>query len=195
MGGRGSGRRSSPNAKTTVEDSLGFDVNFLRLGGYLQPGQSKPVYWNIHGKTNTINVLAESGRIVLIYRTGGEDIRQSVEIQYTACNYGGRRPWFICPGVVKGVACRRRVGNLFGGGKWFLCRYCYNLAYQSQRETRENRLLIKAQKIRERLGGSTDMALDFPDKPKGMHWKTYWDLLDRYREADMESLRLALVRY
>jgi hypothetical protein len=29
------------------------------------------------------------------------------------------------------------------------------------------------QKIRMRLGGSPNMFDQFPDKPKGMHWRTY----------------------
>jgi hypothetical protein len=33
--------------------------------------------------------------------------------------------------------------------------------------------LMKAQKIRERLGGSADIFDTFPDKPKGMHWTSY----------------------
>jgi len=33
--------------------------------------------------------------------------------------------------------------------------------------------LIKAQKIREQLGGSPSMFDEFPPKPKGMHWKRY----------------------
>jgi len=32
-----------------------------------------------------------------------------------------------------------------------------------------------------KLGGSPNMAEDFPDKPKGMHWRTY-DLLCREAE-------------
>ena len=33
--------------------------------------------------------------------------------------------------------------------------------------------LTRAQKLRERLGGSLCIDDPFPAKPKGMHWKTY----------------------
>jgi hypothetical protein len=59
------------------------------------------------------------------------------------------------------------------------CRHCYGLAYESQQEPRHQRGLGKAQKIRMQLGGSQNMFEPFPDKPKGMHWRTY----DRRRGA------------
>jgi hypothetical protein len=47
---------------------------------------------------------------------------------------------------------------------------------------------LKAQKIRERLGGNASMLDDFPNKPKGMHWRTYDPLQRRYEAADAQSL-------
>ena len=35
------------------------------------------------------------------------------------------------------------------------------------------RALGQAQKLRQKLGGSGSMDEPFPDKPKGMHWRTY----------------------
>jgi hypothetical protein len=51
--------------------------------------------------------------------------------------------------------------------------------------------LTKAQKIRERLGGSTDIFDTFPDKPKGMHWTSYDHLRlthDAAKERAVEGL-------
>ena len=53
----------------------------------------------------------------------------------------------------RGVACRRRVGKLYGAGRYFLCRHCYRLAHASQHEDEWGRALRRANKIRRRLGG------------------------------------------
>jgi hypothetical protein len=110
--------------------------------------------------------------MVLTYRyryNGGEwePVEQVVLFNKTPCHFGGYRLWFLCP------RCRRRVAILYGASKYFLCRHCYHLTYTSQQESPALRLMSKAQNIRERLGGSTDLTDLFPDKPKNMHWKTY----------------------
>jgi hypothetical protein len=108
-------------------------------------------------------------------RLGGEweDLEESVPLEWTPCNFGGERPWFVFPGVVNGVRCSRRVAILYGPGKYFLCWYCYDLRYESQREDKKDRALRRAQKIRQRLSGSANMLELFPERPKGMHHDTY----------------------
>jgi hypothetical protein len=55
------------------------------------------------------------------------------------------------------------------------------LAYASQQEKPMFRNLRKSQKIRIRLGGSPDPFEPFPEKPRGMHRRTYLRLRE---EAD-----------
>ncbi len=86
------------------------------------------------------------------------------------------------------TGCGRRVVVLYEPGRYFLCRCCYDLRYESQREDRTHRALRRAQKIRERLGGSANMTEPFPEKPKGMHRKTYGRLWLEHHEAEMEQL-------
>jgi hypothetical protein len=105
------------------------------------------------------------------------------------CRFGGSRAYFLCPGVVSGGACRRRVARLFAGGRYSLCRHCYGLGYESQRERAGDRARHQSQKIRVRLGGSPNMLLPFPNKPKGLHWSTYARLHARAIALDMRSLR------
>jgi hypothetical protein len=113
-----------------------------------------------------------------------EDVREPVALTWTACNFGGERPWFICPGA----GCGRRVAVLYGPGRYFLCRHCYDLVYESQRENGMHRALRRAQTIRERLGGTANMTKPFPERPKGMHHETYWRLREEHDEAEMEQL-------
>lgn len=116
-----------------------------------------------------------------------EDVREPVSLEWTPCNFGGKRPWFVCPGD----RCGRRVAILYGPGKYFLCRHCYDLRYESQREDKKDRALRRAQKIRQRLGGSANMMEPFPDRPKGMHHDTYMRLCSEHDEAEVEHLASA----
>jgi hypothetical protein len=145
-------------------------------------------------ETGSIGAVVEGSeipeRVILTYRhrrgSGGEweDVRESVPLTWTACNFGGERPWFICPGA----GCGRRVALLYGPGRYFLCRHCYGLTYQSQRDNKMYRALHRAQDIRRRLGGSANMMEPFPEKPKGMHSSTYERLWWEHHEAEMEQL-------
>jgi hypothetical protein len=161
----------------------------------LKPGSWFSLRWSRAGReTDSIRGVIEGDyrpeRVILSYRhrsgSGGEweDVREPVRFDWTACNFGGERPWFICPGA----GCGRRVAVLHGPGRYFLCRHCYDLSYESQRENGMYRALRKAQDIRERLGGSANMTEPFPEKPKGMHWRTYWRLREEHDEAEMVEL-------
>ncbi len=136
--------------------------------------------WSNGGEqTGFIDYRMEADRMILNYRhrSNGrewEPVEQSITLDRTPCNYGGHRVWFLCP------RCLKRVAVLYGAGKYFFCRHCYNLAYGSQQESRPWRLMRKSRKIRKQLGGSVDMSELFPEKPNNMHWKTYY----RYRLLD-----------
>ncbi|NSW83139.1 MAG: hypothetical protein HPY90_07670 [Syntrophothermus sp.] len=195
MGGRGSGNWYRLSKKDTVEGCRSLDVNRWHREGLLRPGQWFGWAWKRDdGKEEAsigVTVLPDAIELSYTMRPGMEDaekVRYIVPITWTECNYGGRRPWFVCPGS----GCGRRVGKLYLGGKYFLCRHCYDLVYESQRENRAYRLMRKAQKIQERLGGRTGLMYSFPDKPKWMHWDTYnrlkWEGLRAKNEALMAAL-------
>ncbi len=195
MGGVGSGSWYRFNTKTTAEECQSIDVRYLHRNGLLKPGHWFSFRWSrAGGKTGSIQgAVSGDGRaeqVTLLYRhrrglgSEWEDVREPVELAWTACNFGGERPWFICPGA----DCSRRVAILYGPGRYFLCRHCYDLSYQSQRDNKMYRALHRAQDIRRRLGGSANMMEPFPEKPKGMHWRTYERLWWEHHEAEMEQL-------
>lgn len=163
-------------SKYTVDRLI--KISDLKRKGLFFPGSHITTTWSRLGrKVSAINAFVEENGMTLSYLCEGEKIEYTVLFEWTPCNYGGERPWFTCP------RCHRRTMTLYEGGKYFLCRHCLNLAYESQNESDANRIMRKAQKIRERLGGSGSMAEPFPPKPKGMHWKTYFRLknqADRY---------------
>jgi hypothetical protein len=132
MGGFGSGRPSC-SGRGKVEDCRSIDVVRLHKAGYLQPGRSGGWQWTHGGETvASINVHAGTDRVSLSYcvRIGDgdwEDVNESVRVVRVPCRFGGSRPYFVCPGVVNGIACGRRVSKLYGPGRYFLCRHCYRL--------------------------------------------------------------------
>ena len=192
MGGVGSGSWYRFNGKTT-DECHSIDIRHLHRNSLLQPGHSFSLGWSRAGRqTGSVGGVAhDDDRVTFFYRhrsagSGGEweDVRETVALEWTTCNFGGGRPWFVCPGADWG----RRVALLYGPGKYFLCRQCYDLSYESQREGKANRALRRAQKITDRLGGSTNMMEPFPEKSKGMHHKTYIRLFWEHHEAEMEHL-------
>jgi hypothetical protein len=196
MGGFGSGR---PGYRQTAEQCRSIDVNTVQRKGCLKPGWRGGWQWSQDGEqVASINMRAEIDRLHLSYRScsyGGEwfEVDETVAVIRVPCRFGGSRPYFLCPGVVNGVNCGRRVIKLYAGGRYFLCRHCYRLAYTSQSETECDRALRRANKIRQRLGGDPGMASHFPERPKGMWSKTYERLFDKTRDAeDQANIAMAI---
>lgn len=194
MGGFGSGR--GQYGKDTTSDMRALDVRRLQRDGLLTPGRSFNWQWSINGeKVADINIRTEADRVILNYRsrnTGGEwqPMEYPVTLEWTPCNLGGRRAWFLCPAR----GCGRRVAMLFGGSI-FACRHCHKLAYASQRERADDRATRRADRIRDKLGWEPGILNGDGDKPKGMHWRTYERLLaqhDAHVEASLAGMALRL---
>jgi hypothetical protein len=191
MGGIGSGRPCTGRGK--VEACRSLDVNRLNREGCLTPGRTASLKWKQDGEPiASIDLRAEADQIILSYRVriaGGEwqDVEEPVSIVRVPCRLGGSRPYFVCPGVVDGRVCGRRVIKLYGAGRYFLCRHCYRLTYTSQSEGARDRTLRRANKIRMCLGGEPGMLSPFPERPRGMWHTTY----ERLRETTFAAERQA----
>ena len=170
MGGSGSGRRWY--SKATTSDYHYLDLRRWQRDGFLVPGRSFVCLWGNVEMGPSSTVRAEPSTVILRSKQG---FTYSVRLEWTPCNYGGSRAWFICPGR----DCRRRVAILYWDG-CFACRHCRQLAYDSQHDSGWRRSLRRARAARLKLGGSDDLTEPLPERPKGMHRRTY---SRRYIEA------------
>ena len=111
MGGLGSGSWPGRRSKATVETYHSVDINQWHRLGYLH--RDFPWVWIRAGRvTASLSVRTEPESIDLTYRCRAQadverpEVQQHVQITWTLCQYGGRRPWFEC-------ACGRRAAKLY----------------------------------------------------------------------------------
>lgn len=90
-----------------------------------------------------------------------------IEIDREPGRLGGWRMWLVCP------ECRKHFYVLRAVGDRVACRHCLGLKYKCQSETANDRLLRKANKLRERLGWEPGVLNPLGEKPKYMRWDTY----------------------
>jgi len=135
--------------KDTVEGCLSISITWLKNNNYLDG-------FNRHGGMSWKNAFGENiGNIGFeVSMVGGSEyirlnyskkkivhddhayLDYKITLTSTACHFGGHRWWFICPLSVRENYCGRRVGRLYlGGGSYFGCRHCYNLTYQSCKDS------------------------------------------------------------
>src|SRR5262249_3848136 len=79
------------------------------------------------------------------------------------------------------------IGTMRRAERPWRCRHCHNLTYSARQALPSDRHLLKAQKIREQLGGSLNMLDAFPPKPKGMHRRRY-ERFQRRHDAATERM-------
>lgn len=171
--------------KLTVESFRSIDVRQLARAGALRAGCSSLHTWRLNGEVQSeVKIYADDGSVLLEYQVRGVPHSPSVMLDYTPCHYGGERPWFRCPAS----GCGRRVAKLYSSR--FVCRSCLKLAYDSQRESEQLRVIGRSIRLRKKLGlAPTCFWLPFGrlPKPLGMHEKTYRRLIEQLRLND-ESL-------
>lgn len=135
-------------AKNTCETSRDLSIRMLKRYGYLNAGfHAGTLTWTqgFSGQTSTVGIAVylyrDDPTICLRYFYINSDgikiyVEQTVGVTSTPCFFGGKRYWLVCPLIRNGLPCRQRVGVLYGEGKYFGCRRCYDLVYKSQQETR-----------------------------------------------------------
>lgn len=186
MGGFGSGKPWRRDIRTT-SGHCQLDVRHLHRKGLLTPGQAYIQRWfNDENEGTFVHILTEIDKLILLHQDKhNKEHCYGVPLVWTSCNYGGSRPWFMCP--VAG--CCHRVAKLYLVDTIFACRHCYKLIYFSQLQTPEDRAIRRADKIRERLGWEPGILDEHEDKLKGMHWQTFDHLVDRHDELVIKALK------
>lgn len=126
--------------RSTTDDHKSIPVCFLNRHGYFKSsGQIGSMTWSRDGiQTGSIGLRSSmvqgEEHIFFFYtctdRHGNKtEVDNRIQLTSTLCNFGGRRWWFVCSG------CGRRVGVLYLSDKYFSCRRCNNLTYQSCRDS------------------------------------------------------------
>ena len=167
MGGYGSGGWNATGRPTT-DDLLRLDVNRLNKAGALRPGWTGTCQWS----NQEVRVVTRADGLVLSNAGAAEEVL----VLWEDCGFGGRRPFFCCPG------CGERTLHLYRL-RHFRCRTCHGLSYGSQRERESDRAQRRANRIRRSLGGEPGWH-NFSPKPRGMHRRTYLRLMTEIMKAD-----------
>jgi hypothetical protein len=156
------------DSKSTVEDSTQLSIFKLKEFGLLKGWSATTLTWTrrLSGHKNSIGIVVDTEDLyakvdyTVTDRNTGEktDYDYKISLATTPCHFGGVRYWFICPLTVNGIYCGRRVGTLYlsPGAKYFGCRHCHNLSYESRNEPRLARpggigYPIKAERLYEEL--------------------------------------------
>lgn len=161
--------------KLTTGELLNIDINSTGIKRKLNfRGE---IRWK---NGNNISILKDSEYgVIFNYNStingNSKSYRYKVGIDYTSCNYGNERPWFICP------HCGKRVGKLYLRYGYFRCRSCQDLNYSIQQEDKWDRMMEsvdrKIYNVQEKLKTKKDIDnICCIEKPKGMHWRTYTKL-------------------
>lgn len=156
MGGFGSGNRTvRSKRRSTVEESLAIDARIFRNMSFgISEGQ---ITWSLPDGNTAVagySVERDDWRFVvtLKYRCPDQqEFRIPIRIKVSATNSKGQQSWFLCPMKVDGIDCGRRVANLYlpPGKRYFGCRICHKLTYQSSRDHQYmNRVDQKIESIR-----------------------------------------------
>ena len=159
MGGSNSGRWHGHIKRDTVEDCRFIDVNLWVREGVLNNGIDRSGTWEwLSGRTGEVTAaihyevhLSGEGfswvRLQYTRSRTNEDFDYKIPIQWTFPHFGGNRLWFTCPLVRPSGPCNRRAAKLYlpPGGRYFGCRRCYHLSYESCNESHSEIALFASQ--------------------------------------------------
>jgi hypothetical protein len=153
VGGPLSGFRAANTKMPRCDDLLFLDMADLKRLHLLDPGsksRSGTLAWTKKGEGSPFAMVGFSlrfdtaastplGTLRLGYAVGQpqQSVDYSIRMESDPCRFGGVGWWFACP-VLCGtgrVACRKRARALYLHGRYFGCRYCHELTYESRQRS------------------------------------------------------------
>lgn len=131
-------------SKITCETTENLSIFRLKKAGILGSESLWKISWssNFGGDDESIELIYSFNsdpNIRLIYQIknlwsdSSETLDYTISLTTSRCHYGGKRYWFICPLMINKIPCQRRVGVLYLVGKYFGCRKCQEIVYNSQK--------------------------------------------------------------
>lgn len=181
-----------PAQHVKAEHCKRLDVRRWQREGVLRPGVAGMWTWSDSAtgeRRGRIGYSVGGGYVNLNYLINDKPSNQQIALVHTSVNYGGVRPWFVCP--VRG----ERVAVLFLRAGRFACRQCQRIAYASQSDSALGRTWRKQAKAEAKLGPNWA-------RPMGMHFTTrerllsiIWDCEERRHSALSGVLRSMMRRY
>jgi hypothetical protein len=149
MGGYGSGRWRRHSKKEIVEDCRVLDVNRWTREGILREGVHHLGGWkwcnaatgeetsSIGYEVNTADMAFPWIRLYYTFTLTQEHMDYKICLQPAQPSFGGLRWWFICPLLQHRRPCNNRVAKLYlpPSGRYYGCRHCYDLTYESCQES------------------------------------------------------------
>ncbi|WP_146807047.1 hypothetical protein [Acetobacter cibinongensis] len=172
MGGFGSGRPYEGRPRVGAAKQI--KIGAMAKMGALTEGWSASLKWSGSGCDDMEGTFADDTlRLSWNVEADRESLHvvMPISVSWSDCNYGGRRPWMICP------YCARRVSTLHlsSNSKQLACRHCFNMTYESRNVDAIGRSWMREEKLLKRVGGTCGGGLSSrgPSRPKGMHRTTY----------------------
>ena len=177
--------------RVRLEAGRKVDLNeVMRQGSPKLGRRSRFIFWtqtetgeSVASGVFEIELRAEGNGWVTLTLGG---IEQTLRLRGVPRHFGGFQWYFVCPVTGR----RASVLWLPPEAKCFASRLAWGrqVAYGSQFDTPSDRAFSRAEEIRIRLGGRDFVAPDgsAPPKPKGMHWRTYEALIERYEAYEMK---------
>ncbi len=177
-----------------AEELKKVTVHHLKRFGFLQGDygyKTSTLTFNISGEpTGTILAKFDYDKQGQLYKmtlsysmvNTGTSIETPIRVDTMPCNYGGIRWIFKCPN------CYKNCYKLYLLSKYFRCRVCHNLTYESNNQSKNWRYLNKTFGILfEDSTPAYRKAHRYPTY-KGRPTRNYIKVENRYSNIDIDSL-------